>query len=214
MDADSAPPPRSAPNASPTPSSRGAVRISGRGRSAQSALAWVLGVGVLLVLGGAVVLFTAGDHLFGSDPATIDSYNQEVLDSCQIPDDSTLVQVSIRPVIDEAGPRYRSMWYVYASPLPVDEVAEFFGVHVERSMLVSPRRACRFEQRPSVLVLPAAVAGEPATGAVSSGGDLVPTYDGLWADQVADVTLEAEVPVGTESLFRLRIAQRETEGVF
>ena len=173
-----------------------------------------MGTVALLAVGSAVVLFSAGDYLFGSDSGTIDSYNQEVLDSCEIPDDSALVQVAIRPIVDEAGQRYRSMWYVYASPLSADEVAEFFGVDVERSMLVSPERACRFEQRPSALVQSESVVGEPAT--VGSGRDDDPTssHDGLWADQVAEVTMSAELPAETRSLFRLRLAQPEAAGIF
>jgi hypothetical protein len=167
----------------------------------------------LLVVGSAVVLFLVGEDLFGSDSGTIDSYNQEVLDSCLVPDDSALVQVSIRPIVDETGQRYRSMWYVYASQWPADEVADFFDVDVERSMLVSPERACRFGQRPSALVQSESIAREPATAGSGRDGDPVPSYDGLWADQVAEVTMSAELPAETRSLFRLRVAQPQVEAI-
>jgi len=205
-------PTRSTPPPPPAPTRpRRSLWSGGPGRSA---VPWVLGTVALLVGVSAVVLFWAGEDLFGSDSGTIDSYNQEVLDSCQVPDDSALVQVSIRPIVDEAGQRYRSMWYVYASPLSADEVAEFFGVDVERSMLVSPERACRFEQRPSALVQAASLAGEPATAGSGRDGDPVSPHDGLWADEVAEVTMRAELPADTRSLFRIRLAQPQVEGIF
>jgi hypothetical protein len=174
---------------------------------------WLLAIVAVLLVGGAVVIFSAGDDLFGSDPDTIDSYHREVLDSCELPPDSELVQTSTRRVTD--GQRsYRSMWYVYASPLPAPEVAEFFGVTAQRSMLVSQQRTCRFSQRPSVLVLPVSVAGEAPTRGAQSGDSPVDGDDGLWADPAAEVTMNAGVPAGTQSLYRLRLAQPEVEGMF
>lgn len=184
-----------------------------RNSSTRSALPWILGAIMLLVLGSCVVLFAAGEDLFGSDPGTIDSYNRDTLDSCRLPPDSTLVQVSVRPVIDETGQRYRSMWYVYASPLPADDVADFFGVEAERSMLVAPERSCRSRQRPSVLVQPESVAGEPTAGTTQGPSDPLPTYHGLWADHAAEVTMSEPVPAETHSFFRLRLAQREVDGL-
>jgi hypothetical protein len=122
--------------------------------------------------------------------------------------------VSIRRVIDGQGRSYRSMWYVYASPLPAHDVAEFFGVTAQQSMLVSQQRVCRFAQRPSVLVLPVSVAGEPITIGTQSDDEPVDTYHGLWADHAAEVTMSAGLPDGTQSLFRLRLAQPEVEGIF
>lgn len=144
------PPPRSADL--PPPPSRYPTR--GGQRRTREPVAWVLGVLAVLLIGGVVVLFSAGEYLFGSDPGTIDSYNREVLESCELPSGSELVEVSVRRVADGQGRSYRSMWYVYASPLPAGQVAEFFGVTAQQSILVSQQRAFRFAQRPSVLVLP------------------------------------------------------------
>jgi hypothetical protein len=177
-------------------------------------LAWVLGVLAALLIGAVVVVFSAGDDLFGSDPGTIDSYNREVLESCELPSDSVLVQVSIRRVADGQGRNYRSMWNVYASPLPAAEVAEFFGVTAQQSMLVSQQQACRYSQRPSVLVLPMSVAGESSTIESQPDDEPIDSYDGLWADHAAEVTMSARLPAGTQSVFRLRLAQPEVEGIF
>jgi hypothetical protein len=177
-------------------------------------VAWVLGVLAVLLIGGVVVIFSAGEDLFGSDPGTIDSYNREVLDSCELPPGSELVQMSIRRVDDGQGNLYRSMWYVYASPLPAHEVAEFFGVTAKQSMLVSQQRACRFAQRPSVLVVPVSVAGTPTTVGTQPDDEPVGSYDGLWADHAAEVTMIADLPARTQSLFRLRLAQPEVESIF
>jgi hypothetical protein len=145
---------------------------------------------------------------------SIDSYNREVLESCELPSGSELVQTSIRRVADGQGRSYRSMWYVYASPLPAPEVAEFFGVTAQQSMLVSQERACRFAQRPSVLVLPTSVAGDPPTIGSQPDGEPVDSYDGPWADHAAEVTMSAKLRTGTQSLVRLRLAQPEVEGIF
>jgi hypothetical protein len=204
------PPPRSADP--PPPSPRYPTR--GAQRRTWEPVAWVLGVLAVLLIGAVVVIFSAGEYLIGSDPGTIDSYNSEVLESCEVPSGSELVQISIRRVADGQGRSYRSMWYVYASPLPAHEVAEFFGVTAQQSMLVSQQRACRFEQRPSALVLPMSVAGEPTTIGSQSDDEPVDSYDGLWADHAAEVTMSAGLPAGTQSLFRLRLAQAEVEGIF
>ena len=177
-------------------------------------VAWVLGVLAVLLIGGLVVIFSAGEDLFGSDSGAIDSYNREVLESCELPPGSELVEISIRRVDDGQGRSYRSMWYVYASPLPAQEVAEFFGATAQQSMLVSQQRACRFAQRPSVLVLPMSVAGEPTTIGSQPDDESVDRYDGLWADHAAEVTMSADLPARTQSLFRLPLAQAEAEGIF
>jgi hypothetical protein len=160
------PPPRSADP--PPPSPRYRIRRVGtpaRGsqRRTWEPVAWVLGVLAVVLFGGVVVIFSAGEDLSGSDSGAIDSYNREVLESCELPPGSELVEISIRRVADGQGRSYRSMWYVYTSPLPAPEVAEFFGVSAQQSMRVSQQRACRFAQRPSVLVLSMSVAGEPTT---------------------------------------------------
>jgi hypothetical protein len=162
------------------------------------------------------MIFAAGESLFGSDPGTIDSYNQKVLDSCEVPADSELVQTSIRPAFDGSGQRYRSMWYVYASPLAADDASEFFGVSTGLSTRVSPARACQFGQRPSALVLSVSAAGEPIPidPVIDRETAAVVSYDGLWADQAAEVLTSADPPTGTRSFFRLRLAQREVAGVF
>jgi len=169
MDAGSdLPPPVQAP-------ARGtSARSLGRSGPTRSVLPWIVGVVVLLVVGSAVVLFSAGEALFGSDSGTIDSDNRDTLDSCQVPAGSTLVQVPVRGGMDGSGQRYRSMGYVYASPWSADDVAQFFGVGVGQSTVVSSQRACRYGQRPPVLVLSESVAGEPSTGAVPPvGGPVV-----------------------------------------
>ena len=45
-----------------------------------------------LILVGMVMMFTFGESLFGSSRSVIDSYNRDVLDTCDVPTDSTLVQ--------------------------------------------------------------------------------------------------------------------------
>lgn len=211
------PPPRSADPPPPPPRNprRGVGKPTRGGqRRTWQPLAWVLGVLAALLIGAVVVIFSAGEYLFGSDPGTIDSYNREVLESCELPSDSELVQISIRRVADAQGRSYRSMWHVYASPLPAHEVAEFFDVTAQQSTLVSQQRACRYSQRPSVLVLPMSVAGEPPTIGSQPDDEPVDSYDGLWADHAAEVTMSAGLPAGTQSLFRLRLAQPEVEGIF
>lgn len=183
-------------------------------RASANSVAWILALLGLLFVGGAVVLFAAGEDLFGSDSGTIDSYNQEVLESCALPPGSDLVQVSILRVADEQGQNYRSMWHVYASPLPDEDVARFFAVATGQSMLVSPEQACQLGQRPSVLVVPTSAAGGRAPATPQSGNAPVVGYDGLWANESAEVTMNAELPAGTQTLFRLRVAQGEVEGRF
>jgi hypothetical protein len=43
-----------------------------------------------MVLAG-LLISAAGEDLSGSDPDTIDACNREVLDTCDVPTDSTLV---------------------------------------------------------------------------------------------------------------------------
>ncbi len=180
------------------------------------ALPWVLGtVGVLFFV-GAMLIFMVGESLMGSNPGTIDSYNRSVLDSCDVPAGSTLVQTSTRPVFDATGQRYRSMWYVYASPLEAADTSEFFGLTTGIPAPVSLKQACKFGQRPSALVLSSSTAGEPVAidPDIDREAASAVRYDGLWADQAADVVNGADPPVGTRSFFRLRLAQREVAGVF
>ena len=92
------PPPRSVDPPPPPPQDRTpgfSTSTRGEQRRRWEPVAWVLGVVAVLLIGAVVVIFTAGEYLFGSDSATIDSYNSEVLESCELPSDSELVQVSI-----------------------------------------------------------------------------------------------------------------------
>jgi hypothetical protein len=172
-------------------------------------------VGLVVVAG--LVLFAAGEALFGSDPGTIDAYNREVLETCDVPSDSTLVRTYILPVMDSSGERLRSMSYIYASPLPAEDVAAFYGV-AEPGMWtdVAPERACRFGNRPSVLVLPRAAADQgTGPGSAMEAADLpADPNDEFWAGEGAEVTDAAPPPSDTRSFVRLRLAQREREGIF
>lgn len=159
-------------------------------------------IGTLLVLVGSVV-FLFGEDLFGSDQRTIDSYNEDVLESCDVPPESTLVRTFVLRVYDSAGRPYRSLSHVYAVPADADEVISFYDLLQPRDQrLISKERACRFSQRPLALV-------ESLSGiGVTSPVDAI-TETG--STDVVDIT---ELPPDTRTLFRLRLAQQEVEGLF
>lgn len=176
----------------------------------------VVGIICMVVLAG-LVLFAAGEDLFGSDPGTIDSYNRQVLDTCDVPTDSTLVRTYILPVIDSSGVRLRSLSYIFASPLPAEDVTAFYGVAGPGVWTdVPPERACRFGNRPSVLVLSRWTADQ-GTGLDSAfeTTDLpADPDDEFWAGEGAEVTDVATPPWDTRSFLRLRLAQTERDGLF
>ena len=162
----------------------------------------VLSIVGLVVLAGSVV-FLFGQDLFGSDRGSIDSYNREVLDNCDLPADSTLLRTYISPVVDPSGQPLRAMTYVYASPLPAPDVAAFYGVErIGVPTLISSDQQCPFGNRPSLLV------ADEATTTLSE------LSDEFWGGEDTVVTEITEPPSQTLSLFGLRLAQQEVEGIF
>jgi len=146
-----------------------------------------------------VMMFTFGESLFGSSRSVIDSYNRDVLDTCDVPTDSTLVQTYRLGVGDASGQQAQTMSYVYASPLHADELASYFGVSAPGLWtMIGPGQACKFGNRPSVLVQERS-STNPA--------------DEFWGGSDAVVTDLAEVPADTRSLVRLRLGQRYVEGL-
>jgi hypothetical protein len=95
------------------------------GRSTWTVVAVVLAGAIAL---GGLVIFTAGEDLFGSDDGSIDSYNREVPESCDVPYDWTLVRTYIFPDVNSKGDPVRTMSYVWASPQTSDEVAAYYGI--------------------------------------------------------------------------------------
>jgi hypothetical protein len=164
----------------------------------------------------AVVVFMFGEDLFGSDPATIDDYNREVLESCELPEDSTLVRTYILRESDAAGQRLRTMSYIWASPLTADDVAAFYGaprpgVWTE----VSEQRACRFGQRPVVLVLERWTDGAgPIDVSRQTAGPADTAAAEFWGPVSAEITDLAPVPETARSFVLLRLGQREVDGIF
>lgn len=154
----------------------------------------VVAIGALVLVGGLVV-FTVGEDLFGSDRGTIDSYNREVLDTCETPVGSTLLRTYTLDEVDGSGNFFRSLSYVYASPLSADEVVDFYGLGSPgRVSQVTAQRSCRFGNRPR---------------AVSQS-----TLDGFWSGEGAEIVDLADPPANSRSFFMLRLAQEEREGVF
>lgn len=97
--------------------------------------------------------------------------------------------------VDGPGRRFRSLSYVYASPLFVDEVVDFYGLGSPgRASHVTAQRSCRFGNRP---------------WAVSQS-----TADGFWSGDGAEIVDLADPPANTRSFVMLRLAQEEREGVF
>lgn len=134
----------------------------------------------------AVAIVIVG--IFVTIPGTIDSYNREVLETCEVPPNSTLLRTYVLPVIDDSGQRLRSMSYVYASPLQAQDVAAFYqvtdaGVWTD----APPERACRFGNRPSVLVLSLWTTdhGTALNSATETGGLPSDLDDEFWAGKGA-----------------------------
>ena len=169
-----------------------------------------------LVVVAAMVVFMAGEGLFGSDPGTIDGYNRDVLDSCDLPEESTLVRTYVLRESDSEGGMVRTMSYIWASPLAAEEVAEFYGAPGPGFWTeVSDQRACRFGQRPQVLVLDRWIEGDPALDESSqTAGPADAAAGEFWGDQLAQITNTAAVPDNTRSFLLLRLGQLETEGLF
>ncbi len=201
---DQPPPPRPAP---PPPEGRPAPGpelpfVPLRSRRVTSWEWAFVAVALLVVLGGSFI-FLFGDVLTGSDPGTIDSYNEEVLASCELPPESTLVRTFVLRVYDSEGRPHRSLSHVYAVAAETDEVISFYGLlQPGNEGPISAERACRFSQRPLALVAPL-----PDDG-VASPVDAI-TEPG--STEVVEIT---EIPPDARTLLRLRLAQRETEGIF
>ena len=172
-------------------------------------------VGCLVVV-AAVVLFAAGEDLFGSDPGTIDGYNRDVLESCDLPEGSTLVRTYVLRVSDSAGDGVRTMSYIWASPLSAEEVAGFYGAPGPGVWTdVSDRRACRFGQRPLVLVLERWIEGDgPMDESTQTVGSSDTAAGEFWAGEGAEITDIATVPGNARSFMLLRLGQREVDGIF
>ncbi len=200
------PPPVSLTASEPTPAN-----------GSRRAFPIALGVIAALVVLAGLVLFTAGETLFGTDPDAIDSYNEEVLETCDVPPDSTLVRTYVLPIVSDSGRHLRSMSYIYASPLPADEVAAFYEVEGPGLWSVVPDdRACRFDNRPSVWVLSrwTLEQGTIIDPVTETAGPQADPPDEFWEKAGAEVTDIVGVPADTRSFVLLRLAQREREGLF
>lgn len=171
----------------------------------------------LAVLGGSVV-FLFGEDLFGSDRRSIDSYNREVLDTCDVPPGSTLLRTFTAPTISQSGQPLWSMSDVFASPLSASDVAAFYGIEegVGTQHVVSSDKSCRFGNRPSLLVLSqwTAQQGTVMDPEIETTAAQADSGDDFWGGKAAAVTAFAEPPDQTQSFFRLRLAQQEVEGIF
>ncbi|NNC79384.1 MAG: hypothetical protein HKN94_04440 [Acidimicrobiales bacterium] len=199
-------PPPPTPAADPQPS---AVQVYRRERSPveRVLVAIAATIGAVVIVGGSV-LFLFGQDLFGSDEGTIDSYNEEVLNSCDVPEGSTLVRTFVLDLESTSGQRFRSLSFVYASPSPAPSVTQFYGLPAEGlERRVSADRACMFDQRPSAVVVHS-----------STADDVLDVLSATLTDGSAEarenVVDVADVPANTQSFFRLRLAQLEEEGVF
>lgn len=162
------------------------------------------------------MIFLFGQDLFGSDQGTIDSYNREVLNSCDLPPESTLMRTYITPVVDQSGQLLRAMTYVHASPLPASDVAAFYRVEdIGVPALISADRACRFGNRPSLLVVSLSSQQDGVEeGGIEATTSVPELSDAFWGGDDTTVTEITEPPSQTLSLFGLRLAQREVEGIF
>jgi hypothetical protein len=191
-----------------------APRGSRRGRSTWTVVAGVLAGAILL---GGLVIFTAGEDLLGSDNGSIDSYNREVLESCDVPDNWTLVRTYIFPDVNAEGDTVRTMSYVWASPQTADEVAAYYGIDGPGIWTwVSGARSCNFGQRPSALVLGLWQPdhGQPLDRATQTAGLPARFDDEFWAGPGSEVTDIDAVPASTHSFVRLRLGQRVSAGIF
>ena len=173
------------------------------------------GAGIVVLVGS--VLFTAGEDLFGSDSGTIDSYNREVLNSCDVPPNSTLVTSYVLRVQDATGRSLRSMSHIYASPLSAREVWQFYGLSGSgiRSS-VSEERRCKFGNRPEGLVLSLWTpdSGTEFNPGTETAGLPAQPDDEFWGAESVRSTSVTDPPPDTRSFVRLRLAQREVEGIF
>ncbi len=172
---------------------------------------------VVVVIVAGSVLFLAGEDLFGSDTGTIDSYNTLVLDTCEVPPGSTLIRTFVLDVEESSGMRFRTLSYIYASPLDASELVEFYGLtQTGREQPASEERACKFSQRPFTIVVALSTAVDGLDGPPMAVTDGLPAADDdmFWAGVGADVTNITETPPGTRSFVRLRLAQREVDGLF
>jgi hypothetical protein len=164
--------------------------------SVERAFGIAIGVLAVLVVVAGLVIFAAGEDLFGSDSGSIDSYNREVLDTCEVPADSTLVRTFVLPSEIEPGIRLRSMTYIYASPLSPDELMSFYDLDDPGVWdRVPDHRACRFGNQPEVIILEASTVSE----------DELP---------IPEINEIAAIPTDTRSFLLLRLAQREQSGIF
>jgi hypothetical protein len=169
----------------------------------ESIVGIVVAVVAVVLVGIPIVLFSFGEDLFGSDRGTIDDYNRETLESCDVPDDLTLVRIYVASVEDLSGNRYRGMGFVYAAPSKAPELAAVLGVDVGYESVLSESHACRFGNRPPAWVVDAETAGSP------DDADDTP----FWGGPDAEIELERPIPPGTRSLVRLRLALVERDGV-
>jgi hypothetical protein len=170
---------------------------------------------VAAMVGLAVFLY--GDKLFGSSSGTIDSYNRHTLETCEVPEGSTLVRTYVAPLVDKRGGRFRSMSYVFASPWAADELAAFYGVDGPGiETLVPSTLACRFTQRPAILVLELwePSRGDPLDQSTQTAAPTAATRDTFWGGDGSTRIATLDTPPGTRSFLRLRLAQREVKGVF
>jgi hypothetical protein len=109
------------------------------------------------------------------------------------------------------------MSFVYASPLPEEDVAAFYGVGGPGVWTdVSPERACRFGNLLSVLVLSRWTAdqGTRVDAAIETTDLPAGPDDEFWAGEGAEVTDVAAPPADNHSFVRLRLAQQQRDGLF
>jgi hypothetical protein len=189
---------------------------SGRPLWQRCLIVGVIIIGGLALLTGSV-MFVVGEDLFGSDRATIDSYNREVLSSCDLPPGSTLVRSYILGLNDPDGEPLRSLTHVYASQRDAEELVDFYGLEGPGvTARVSRERACKFGQLPVALVLSRWTPEQNTAfdGTTQTKGLPADPDDALWGGGDAEVVDLAAIPDGTRSFLGLRLAQREVEGLF
>lgn len=156
-----------------------------------------IGVGVVLLLGIGVALFSFGEDLFGSDAGTIDAYNSETLDSCEVPVEAVRIRRFVASIDDVTGRTFRSLTDVYASPERPDRIAAVLDVDVGYDLTMPTDHACRFGVRPAIWIV--------------AVGEAPPEF---WDGEHAAVVSDAPMPADARTLFRLRVAQAVEEGVF
>lgn len=172
-------------------------------------------VGGLVLFGLAIFMF--GQDLFGSDRATIDDYNQQVLESCDLPEESTLVRKNVQNVTVSTDRRVRAMTYIWASALSAQDTAAFYGAPGPGVWTRVPEeRSCLFSQRPSLLVLERWAEGSgPIDASTQTTGPGDPFAAEFWAGEGAETISDiTTVPDTTQSFFLLVLAQDEVDGIF